>query len=120
MKQTHIVTRESLINLLKDETRRQHVIGRALMVLFANQTESEKSANIVNVHNMKGFTGGDGHSGCITAKYYIKHKTLLPWQVDMWMKCGSRDFPRITKYWRQLDQAAQQKAATRTVDPNIG
>ena len=111
MKQTHIVTRESLIDLLKNDTRRAEVIGRALVVLFNNQTSSEKAANVTNLNNSIGFTGADGHSGCLSAKYFLKHKTLLPWQVDRWMKLGSSGFPRITKYWRQLDAAAQAKRA---------
>lgn len=110
MKQTYIVTRESLLNLLKDEAKRPHVIGRALVVLFNRQTEAERAANQTNMHNAIGFTGADGRSGCLTAKFYLKHKTLLPWQVDRWMKPGKSGFPRITKYWRQLDQAAQLKA----------
>ncbi len=113
MKQTHIVTRESLLQLLKNETKRPEVIGRALVVLFNRQTEAERHANQTNLHNNVGFTGADGRSGCLSAKYYLKHKTLLPWQVDRWMKIGKSGFPRITKYWRQLDQAAQVKAAAK-------
>lgn len=107
---THIVTRETLVRLLQNESRRAEVIGRALVVLFNAQTESEKSANVTNNHNNVGFTSGDAHSGCITAKYYLKHKTLLQWQVEAWMRPGKAGFPRITKYWRQLDRAAQSRA----------
>lgn len=108
-----LVTRASLMILLNDEAKRQHVIGRALIVLFERQTTSERAANVTNNHNSIGFTGADGRSGCLSAKYYLKHKTLLPWQIDRWMKLGSSGFPRITKYWRQLDEAAKVKAAQR-------
>lgn len=105
-----LVTRESLIKLLQNEERRQHVIGRALVVLFHGQTKTEQAANVTNLHNDIGFSGSDARDGSITAKYYLKHGTLLPWQVENWMK-PFRGFPRITKYTRQLNQIAQEKAA---------
>lgn len=114
MKADHIVTRDSLNRLLQHDALRIQVIGRALVVLFNKQTESEKNANNTHLHNTVGFTGADGHSGCLTAKYYLKHKTLTQWQVDAWMKPG-KNGPRITKYWRQLNEAAQAKAERKAV-----
>lgn len=111
---THIVTRASLNQLLQNNEKRIQVIGRALVVLFNRQTNSEKDTNSTNLNNMRGFTSGDAHSGCLTAKYFLKHKTLTAWQVDAWMKIGKSGYPRITKYWRQLDEAAKQKASTLT------
>lgn len=111
-----LVTRASLLELLKDEKKRPHVIGRALVALFANQTRTEQAANHTQLHNEIGFSGADARDGSITAKYYIKHKTLLPWQVDNWMK-DFRGFPRITKYTRQLNQAAAAKAARQAPRP---
>jgi len=106
---TAIVTRESLIALLKNEERRADVIGRALVVLFNRQTESEKRVNTTQLHNTIGFSGADAKDGTITAKYYLKHKKLLPWQIDNWMK-DFRGFPRICKYHKQLNEAALLKA----------
>ncbi len=105
---THLVTRATLIDLLRDEAKRPHVIGRALVVLFNNQTRTEQAANLTQLHNDIGFSGADARSGSITAKYYIKNKTLLQWQVDRWMR-DFRGFPRICKYWKQLDRAAQAR-----------
>lgn len=105
---TYLVTKESLLVLLADPARRIHVIGHALTVLFNQQTRSERSSNVTEEHNNVGFSGQDAHSGTLTAKYYLAHKTLLPWQVDRWMK-DSRGYPRICKYWKQLDEAAKQK-----------
>lgn len=107
---TNIVTRASLLQLLNDEAKRQHVIGRALVVLFEHQTRTEQAANHTQVHNFIGFSSSDARDGSITAKYYIKHKALLPWQIDNWMK-DFRGFPRIAKYWKQLDAAAQARRA---------
>lgn len=110
-----IVTRATLLNLLEDPTKRPHVIGRALVALFNNQTRDEKSSNITNHDNMIGFSGADAKSGSITAKYYLKHGTLLDWQIDQWMR-DFRGYPRICKYVRQLNIAAQLKA--QAVDRN--
>jgi hypothetical protein len=87
------------------------VIGRALVVLLNRQTREESQANITNTHNMMGFTSGDARSGCIGAKYWLKHKTLQDWQVEQWTRVGSRGYPRLAKYWKQLDEEAQLKAA---------
>ena len=110
---TNIVTRASLMTLLNDEAKRPHVIGRALVALFEHQTRDEKAVNHTQHHNFVGFSSSDARDGSITAKYYLKHKTLLPWQIDNWMK-DFRGFPRITKYVRQLNRAAEAKAARLT------
>lgn len=104
-----LVTKQSLLKLLEDPIKRPHVIGRALIVLFNRQTKAEKASNTTDEHNMIGFSGQDAHSGCLTAKYYLTHKTLQPWMVEKWMKVGTRNYPRICKYWKQLNQAANNK-----------
>ena len=107
----NLVTQQTLINLLATD-KQIDVIGRALVVLFKNQTEEEKRDNDVKVNNNVGFTGADGRSGTITAKYYIKHGTLLDWQIERWMSPNVNGVPRIAKYWKQLNVAANQRVAT--------
>ena len=109
---TALVTKQSLTKMLSDADRakRAQIIGRALVVLFNNQTKTEQSANITNNHNNIGFTGADARSGSLSAKSFLKNRTLADWQVDMWMKTGKSGYPRIAKYHSQLDQAAQLKA----------
>lgn len=106
---TYLVTQASLQALLQDLNKRIAVIGRALVVIFNQQTRSEQSSNNTEIHNMVGFSGSDAKGGSLTAKYYLKHKTLLPWMVDNWMR-DFRGSPRICKYWKQLDRAAKLKA----------
>lgn len=103
------------------EQDNKRFIGRALVVLFNNQTEDEKRTSDTNELNGIGFTGADGQSGCITAKYFLKHKNLLDWQVDRWLKKNKKGTRRISKYWRQLDAAAQAKRArnVRPVNPDV-
>lgn len=108
---THIVTRESVVAALADERPRFVVayVGKALVVLFNRQTREEASSNTTKEHNTIGFAGCDARSGSITAKYFLKHKTLLDWQVAQWAKPNVKGIPRLAKYWRQLDAEAQRK-----------
>lgn len=105
-----IVTKEGMIKILaeKDAEFVMHYIGRALVVMFNRQIDDEKSSNVTRHDNNIGFTPADAMSGSITAKYYLKHKTLLDWQIEKWTK-DFRGAPRITKYWRQLNEEANRK-----------
>lgn len=108
---SHIVTRESLRKMLEVSSpdRKAKIVGRACLVLFKRQTEAEKADNDTKVTNMRGFCAQDARSGSITAKYFIKHGTLQEWQVEKWTKTDVRGTPRIVKYWRQLDEEANEK-----------
>lgn len=112
-KQPVIVTRDSLQHMLEnnDQERVAQVIGRALVVLFKRQTAAEQNNNSTLDHNNVGFTGVDGKSGAITAKYFLKHHTLLPWQIRMWSKPAKNGYARLVKYHSQINEAAVEKAA---------
>lgn len=86
-----------------------HILGRALVVLFKRQTASERQVNTVSVDNGIGFTGADGRSGCIGAKYYIKHGSLQDWVVDKWLARNAKGVSRIVKYHKQLNEAAEER-----------
>lgn len=88
-----------------------HAIGRALVHLFNRQTRDEQAANDTRVHNLRGFTSADARQGCIHAKYYLKHRSLQPWQVRHWLKADRKSNLRLGKYWRQLSEEAAKKAA---------
>ena len=107
-----VVTRESLQNMLdnKDPNYVAKVIGRALIVILNNQTRDEQASNATTQHNGVGFTGADAHSGSITAKYFIKHKTLLDWQIARWTKPAKSGYARLAKYHKQLNDAAVARA----------
>jgi len=102
-----IVTKEYLIRELG--IRPIEVIGRTLVAIFKNQTQEERSNNVTRFHNGIGFTGTDGRIGAITAKYYLKHGTLLDWQIRNWTLPNRKGTPRIVKYADQLDKIAKQK-----------
>jgi hypothetical protein len=114
MKKQAIVTRESLQAMLDqaDEVKRQHIVGRALVALFNRQTQAEQSSNHTQVDNGVGFAGCDSKSGSLTAKSYLKNKSLQGWQVEKWLKRGTNGFARLCKYAGQLNEIAlikQQK-----------
>ncbi len=106
-----IVTKESLQRMLasQDTAYVDQVIGRALVALLARQTEAEQRSNSTEQHNNVGFTGTDGRSGALTAKYFIKHKKLLQWQREMWLKPNKNGTARIVKYHKQLNEIAEEK-----------
>lgn len=106
-----IVTRESLRKMLEvaSPERKAKIVGRACVALFKRQTEAEKMDNSTKVVNLRGFCAQDARTGSITAKYFIKHGSLQDWQVEKWTKEDRRGTPRIVKYWRQLDEEAQEK-----------
>lgn len=108
-----IVTRESLQKMLDNDNPEYVtiVVGRALVAIFNNQTDAEKSANTTDVDNGIGFSGADARSGTLTAKTFLKNKTLLDWQVAQWTKRGKNGFSRLTKYAKQLNAIAERKAA---------
>ena len=108
-----IVSKNGLQMMLEDASaeKRSHIVGRACVVLFDRQTKDEKVTNTTNNHNNVGFTGADARSGSLTAKYYLKHKKLLEWQVERWMKMQKSGYARLCKYHKQLNEAAAAKAA---------
>ncbi len=107
-----LVTKSKMIEALNDPRPgfKERYIGKALVAIFNFQTEEEKTHNDTETNNNIGFSGSDAKDGSITAKYFLKHGTLLEWMVDNWMK-DFRGSPRITKYARQLNIVAEAKAA---------
>jgi hypothetical protein len=107
-----LVSRESLQTLIDTASfeKQQVIVGRALVALFNRQTRDEQSSNTTNKHNTVGFTGADGLGGSLTAKYYLKHNKLMDWQVDKWTKKAKNGFARLTKYHKQLNEVAMEKA----------
>ena len=106
-----IVTRESLTQMIEtaNPAKRQAIIGRALVVIFNNQTEGEKVVNETTQDNGIGFTGADARGGSLSAKYFLKHGRLEDWQIENWMRKSRGGVMRIAKYHAQLNKAAEKK-----------
>lgn len=106
------LTREQFNALItRNDEVGMHAIGRALVHLFNRQTEAEKQINSTVCHNNLGFTGADGRQGALTAKYYLKHRKLLDWQIALWQKPSAKGGTRLGKYYRQIAEEAAKKAA---------
>lgn len=82
-----------------------------MVAIFNNQTESEKADNATEEFNGIGFSGADARSGTLTAKTFLKRKTLEDWQVERWTKRGNNGFSRLTKYAKQLNAIAESRGA---------
>jgi hypothetical protein len=72
-----------------------------------------RSVVVTTNHNTIGFQPMDARQGCITAKYYLKHRKLLDWQIERWLRVNKRGTVRLAKYHRQLNDAAKRKALRR-------
>lgn len=86
-------------------------VGKALVVLFKNQTEAERAANTTNVWNGMGFAGGDAYGGSLSAKSFLKYGGLKDWQIEKWTKKNAKGRSRLSKYHSQLNAAALAKKA---------
>lgn len=101
------LTRENIVALLESNDL---AIGRALMVLNDNQTADEKQTVGTVIHaNGKGFTPVDAAMGVSMAKQFAQRGSLSLKQLEYWRKPNAKGVMRISKYWRQLIDAAKAK-----------
>lgn len=109
-KQQPIVTRHSLEHMLRTASKEKQVqiIGRALVVMYRNQTANERQVKTTHEENGVGFTAFDATHGTCDAEYFLKHNTLLGYQIQRWTRL-TRGAPAICKYHRQLNAAALEK-----------
>jgi len=107
-----IITKDTLQAMLNgsDKAFKIRLVGRALTVLMNNQTEAEKHENQTKELNGVGFTAPDAKSGTLTAKSFLRNKTLADWQLDLWVKPDHTGYSKICKYHSQLNVAARVKA----------
>jgi len=112
-KKTPLVTKESLQAMLDNPNMNyvEQVVGRALVSIFDRQTADEKASNATTVHNSVGFASCDAKSGSLTAKSFRRNGHLELWQIQKWTRKGDNGFSRLTKYHRQLNAIAEEKAA---------
>lgn len=110
---TTIITKDILQRMINEASpeRKKKIVGRALVIVFNNQTRDERAVDHTMVHNGIGFTGADAHSGSLTAKSYLRHNTLQDWQLERWIKPDRTGYSRICKYHSQINQAAIKKAS---------
>ncbi len=108
-----LVTKQSMIDMINvaDATKKMHIVGRALVAIYDNQTSQEQSQDSTIEHNGVGFNGADADWGSRSARFYKERGFLGQKSVDSWLKPtkGAGGAPKITKYWKQLNVAANNK-----------
>jgi hypothetical protein len=112
-KGTQVITKDQIVALLATNDK---AIARALLVLNANQTADEQVAEDVKYQNGKGFRPCHARMGTSMAKFYGARGFLTPKQISYWRKPDAKGTMKIAIYWRQLMEAAEQKAAATVVE----
>jgi len=102
-----MLTQAEILNLLQTSDK---AVARALVVLYERQTSDEQSSDSTNCNNGRGFSQAHGFIGTRMAKFYLARGFLTPKQIAYWRKLTPKGKMRIGMYWKQLQEAAQQKA----------
>ena len=103
-------TKAQLSEMLRTNDK---ALVRALLVLNERQTVDEQASESTRYQNGRGFRPCHATMGTSMAKFYIRNGYLSPKQLAWWrkpMQCGNM---RIEVYWKQLDEAAEEKAASK-------
>ena len=103
------LTGTDIVNLLRSNDK---AIARALIVLKDRQTEDEQRSESTRHLNGRGFRPCHARMGVSMAKFYERNGYLSPKQIAYWRKEGKEGM-RISIYWRQLLEAATEKAASK-------
>ena len=102
-----MLTKDFLVELLRSNDK---AVGRALLVVNANQTRDEQATEATRYRNGMGFRPCHARMGTSMAQFFAHRGYLSPKQVAYWRKpmaCGNM---RIAIYWSQLAEAAEAKA----------
>jgi hypothetical protein len=101
------LTGKDVVELLRNNDK---AIARALIVLKDRQTSDEQASETTRHQNGRGFRPCHAKMGVSMAKFYERTGYLSPKQLAYWRKEGKQGM-RISIYWRQLLEAARDKAA---------
>ena len=102
----HTIRGTEIVRLLETNDK---AIGRALVVLWRNQTNDEQVAMDTKHRNMKGFRPSDARAGSSMAEFYMKNGYLTPKQIAYWRRPYKKGGIRIAIYWRQLLREAYRR-----------
>jgi len=108
-----LVTKDSLQAMLDNPNQAYvgMVIGRALVALLERQTYEEQNTEATLEDNGVGFTGADAKTATYNAKGFIRFGKMTPKGIAVWTKRNGKGYSRLTKYWAQLNEIANEKAA---------
>ena len=101
-------TKQDVIDLFNNKRLAPRALGRALLVLYRNQTNEEQRRKDTIVQNNKGFSSCHAGVGTTCAEYFLKNDHLQEWMINFWLgNTSPTSQKRIVKYHRQLILAAQ-------------
>lgn len=106
-----MLTKDAIVALL---TISDKAVARALSVVNRNQTVSEQASESTINRNGEGFRPCHARMGTSMALFFEKRGYLTEKQIAYWRKTDKSGAMRIAIYWRQLAEAAEAKAATKT------
>lgn len=106
MKKPKLVTREWLRDKVAEQPEK--VVARALIAIYARQTDEEQRGGYTKFNNGRGFSGADAELGTKCAIAALAND-LRPWMVKIWSSVTRTGFPKICKYTRQLNEIAEEK-----------
>ena len=100
--------KQDVIDLFNDTRLAPRAVGRALVVLYNNQTSEEKRKKDTIEQNNKGFSSCHADVGTTCAEYFLKNNHLQSWMINFWLgQTRPNSQKRIVKYYRQLILAAK-------------
>lgn len=106
-----ILTKDKLQEMIDEAPpqKQEAIVGRALVALLKRQTSEEQSSHSTIERNGQGFNGVDAEWGTICARKY-QHELRMPRKMTQtWLKKNKNGYSRITRYWKQLDEEAQNR-----------
>lgn len=101
-----MLSKERIVELLKTDDR---AIARALLVLNERQTADEQVVENTRYLNGMGFRPCHARMGTSMAKFFKRNGYLTPKQIAYWRALDKTKTMRIAIYWKQLQEAAEQK-----------
>jgi hypothetical protein len=87
-----------------------YAITKAIVFLYARQTQDERRANMTKEHNGRGFTGTDGEFLSSVAKRLEAGLQLTPGIWKALRRTNEKGFCVLAKYHGQLQEAVAAKA----------
>jgi hypothetical protein len=109
-----MLTKDSILHMLQTDKR---AVARALVVLYARQTDDEQAQEGTRYLNGRGFRPCHARMGSSMAKYFQRTGMLTDKQIAYWRATDKSGAMRIGIYWAQLLEEAELKSKAKQVVP---
>ncbi len=102
-----MLTKEAIVKMLKEDDR---AVVRALLVLNERQTTDEQLSEATRYLNGRGFRPCHARMGTSMATQFQNKGSLSIKQINYWRMTDRTGNMRLGIYWKQLAEAAEEKA----------